>query len=664
MVVNALLAAVAAVSLGSAELKGDGQNGSPVSLAREGVETPRGKVAWGDVVRVRYYQRAAQKRYTGRLDVRVRTFSPEIVRLDCFESESKAYVPVEVRMDGPWLRVSVESGDIVEPLACNYRVTAVECMPTIMDAKNSGEGSYLLPLWGGAEVKLGQAERVTSVDHLYTCQAEWEKMGMVNAFGLSTGEGSMLGVIDGGEFRAQVETSFDPASDSARQVAVVVVRDDPADSLEHERKEVLFRWVPGAGGHAEMALAWGDYLRNVRGLPTLAVRMKDSPQLAKTLSSLRFNIFIGMKQPFRTDGSGEYFSSTTFEEAEKIVDAAHASGIRKAWVCLVGWIRDGHDGAYPSHFPVNERAGGEAGLRKLIAKIRSYGWDVTPHDNIHSLYDASPDMDASVASITRAGEVQPMGVWAGGMTKLACPQVWQERYGGDFERIADLGFGGVYYIDALGTGMFRCHDPRHPANEREFALGQLRVLGWARARFGVSATETPQAYTLKYIDYGACGGSGSRFWFASMMNEGNKTLGDTWRLRPRPLPFFDVAVHGLIALQCSWIHGYRDATVGDAGLYVDGGVPAVEVCMHPGAIGDYYKDSLKTVAEPYRVYYELLPELACGSAVGFEEYAPDAVHWTFDNGIEVFANASKGEVRGMRPGAVRILRSGKEVFSK
>ena len=86
--------------------------------------------------------------------------------------------------------------------------------------------------------------------------------------------------------------------------------------------------------------------------------------------------------------------------------------------------------------------------------------------------------------------------------------------------------------------------------------------------------------------------------------------------------------------------------------------------MHPGAIGDYYKDSLKTVAEPYRVYYELLPELACGSAVGFEEYAPDAVHWTFDNGIEVFANASKGEVRGMRPGAVRILRSGKEVFSK
>ena len=197
---------------------------SDFALRRDGIETPLGKVSWDDVVRVRYFQRAAQKNYTGRLSSRIRIFSEDHVVLECFEGETRAYVPVEVRYDGTWLRVSVEAGDIVEPLACNTRVTALEFLPGLLDRKNSSEGSYLLPLWGGAEVKLGQKDRVTSVDRLYTYQAEWEKMGMVNAFGLSTPAGSMLGIIDGGEFRAQVETSFDPAADVASQVAVVGVR--------------------------------------------------------------------------------------------------------------------------------------------------------------------------------------------------------------------------------------------------------------------------------------------------------------------------------------------------------------------------------------------------------------------------------------------------------
>ena len=41
---------------------------------------------------------------------------------------------------------------------------------------------------------------------------------------------------------------------------------------------------------------------------------------------------------------------------------ARAAGLKNCWVTLVGWIKDGHDGAYPLHFPVNERAGGEAKL--------------------------------------------------------------------------------------------------------------------------------------------------------------------------------------------------------------------------------------------------------------------------------------------------------------
>ena len=71
--------------------------------------------------------------------------------------------------------------------------------------------------------------------------------------------------------------------------------------------------------------------------------------------------------------------------------------------------------------------------------------------------------------------------------------------------LREMGFDGVYYIDALGTGLFRCFDREHPADEKAFALGQQKILGWARAVFGASATETPAVYTLKYVDYGGNG---------------------------------------------------------------------------------------------------------------------------------------------------------------
>ena len=633
-------------------------------LAREALVTPRGPIAWNEVIGLRFYQRAAQKHLTDRVRAKVSAFAADRVKLDCFGEESNAYVPVEIVLDKTYLRVRVEAGDIVEPLGCNYRVTALEILPRLLDARTTDAGSYLLPLYGGSVVSLAQSERVKSVDHIYTYQPEWEKFGLVNAYGLSAPTGSILAILHGGEFRAQVETSFDPAKGTARQVGVIGIRDDPADCVEHETKEALFRFLPQAKDYAGMAVAYGAYYRTERGLRPLVERMADNPALAQVMTSLRFNIFMGMKRPFRTDGSGDYFSSTTFAEAAEIVDAARAAGIDRAWVCLVGWIKDGHDGAYPSHFPVNAQAGGEAALKDLLAKIRGYGWPVTPHDNIHSLYNASADFDAAAASYTRAGEIQPMGVWAGGMTNLACPQVWLARYGGDFERIAALGFGGVYYIDALGTAMFRCHHPLHPADERAFALGQMKVLGWARAKFGASATEVPTAYALKYIDYGGNGASGRRLWFSGLLDEKNESLGDTWRLHPRAVPFQSVAMHGLVAYQGNWIHDFRRQPGGTVGLYVDGGVPAMEVCAHPGAIGDDYRESLKTVAEPYRVYYRLVPDLATGVATDFEEYAPDAVHWTYDNGLEVFVNATEAESAGLRPLSVRILRNGKEIYVK
>ena len=630
------------------------------ALGEDAISTPRGSIAWKDLVSLRLYERAPQKHVEkNALRATVRFLSPERAEVDFFEPDSQTYLPMTVSNDGRWLRMEVDPLEVVEPLGGCWRLMKIVFAPTLLAAGPGERGEYLLPLFSGAVTPTAHGAPLHAVDRIYSQQSEWEKYGLFNAFGLSCGGSSILGVVHGGEFRAWVETECGGGGES-RQYAALSVREEPGDVIDRDAKSVWFRHLPSAKDYTGMSLAYRDYLMADRGVVPLSARAERSAALRKVLSSMRFNIFLGMKNwPFRPDGSSPYHNSTTFEEAGRMLEAARAAGMTNCWVTLVGWIKDGHDGAYPSHFPVNAAAGGEEALRALLAKIRSWGWPVTPHDNIHSLYSSSPDFDARFAAVTRSGEVECMGLWSGGLCNLACPEVWLQRYGGDFSRIKALGFGGVYYIDAIATGLFRCHDPRHPSDERAFALGQAKVLGYVRDMFGVSACETPAAYVLKYIDYGAAGGSGPRAKFPALIK------GDTKRLLDeggRYVPFYLAATHGLIATQCEWIPGCR----GEAGclpLFVDGAVPAVEACMRTGSIGDYYADSIKTAAEPYAIYYEKAPDLVTGLTVEFEEYAPECVRYRYDNGLEVVVNATGREVNGIAPLSLDVRRGGRIVHS-
>lgn len=623
---------------------------------RDGLVTPRGTVAWGDMLEVRSYERPTQKYRTYGVTAKVRVFTATRVELDFTEKESGAYVPLRLDLDDTYLRARVDAGDIVEPLGCSYRVMELAILPTVMDAKVGEEGRYLLPIYGGCIAPFRADRRLFTRDRIYVQQNTWEKMGMINAFGASRSGDSTLGIVHGGDFSAWVETTVDPGTGVCRQSPVVRVREDPADVQSFERKEILFRNLKGAKDWTGLALAYGEYLRTERELLPIEVRAAGNERLQYILGAVRVNIFMGLKKPFVPDGSSPYFSATTFAEAEEIVDEVRARGIDKAWFCLVGWIKDGHDGAYPSHFPVNAQAGGEEGLKRLIAKIRGYGYAVTPHDNIHSCYAASPDYDSQIPCRTRAGEELPMGIWSGGMIRIGCPHLYVQRYGGDFARIKGLGFAGVYYIDALMPVLFQCHDPRHPADERQFIEGQLRVLQWMKSEYGVAATETQAMPALKYIDYGSNGGSGDRVYFSRLLDP------DTKAMFERYVPFYNVAMHGLIVYQSGWVHAFRKKGKWLSAI-VDGGVPAVETAMRNGANGDYYRDSLDDMMAWWEICFKVAPEFSRGVTTAFEEFAPDAVHWTFHNGLEMWVNATDEAAGGLKPRTIRLTRHGQEIYT-
>ncbi|MEI2999907.1 MAG: hypothetical protein V8T86_03245 [Victivallis sp.] len=163
------------------------------------------------------------------------------------------------------------------------------------------------------------------------------------------------------------------------------------------------------------------------------------------------------------------------------------------------------------------------------------------------------------------------GIWAGGEAYKLCPAVCLERYGATLDRIHALGFHGCAYLDAQTTGLFRCSHPKHPADEREFALSLCRILEYVRRLYGASSSENCASYALPYCDEAANLGRSGVEQFRSRLDDGFN------RLVSRIVPFYNVAVHGLVIYRSCW-----SSRTGLFGLYENLGNDWFEFEIHAG----------------------------------------------------------------------------------
>lgn len=581
--------------------------------------------------------------------------------LDLYDPVHGILIPVKILCEGRRLRIGIDAGAIVETNGNTWRLMRIGVAPSLLEFASTEKGAYLLPNYSGMLTNFDKQEKISNDDRVYMQQNEWEKFGLINAFGALFVGGAVLGIVHSGDFRAWIRTEMNFQPGRNRQFAVIGLRSDPGDFLEQEEKIVFFDALPGAADYTEMAFAYREYLLTDRGLATLRERMKDNSVLEYAVKAMRLKIFMGQKTPFVADGKSPYANCTTFAEAEEIIDALIQAGIRKAIITLVGWNLGGHDGAYPTHFPVNEAAGGEPGLRRLIRKALDNGYQIVPHDGVCALYMGSPDFDYRYASRDESGEPQSGGMWAGGLLYIACPQVFLNRYGGEFLRIKALGFSGCYYVDGLANGLFRCSDPEHPAKEKEFARGQLRMIEFPRMLYGASSTENPAVYSLEFIDE-AAHLQGESTWrcFQDRLPESLR------KLDGKVIPFYNLAVHGIITYQTEWGHGLRKHGLipGILQQFAEGARPSIEVSMRGLCNGDFYKDSIRDIGETYRLNFDLIPEIHEALIEKYVLLGEKAVRITYDNGVEITVNYGSVPCPEADVLSLRIVRSGTEIFYK
>jgi hypothetical protein len=280
----------------------------------------------------------------------------------------------------------------------------------------------------------------------------------------------------------------------------------------------------------------------------LAQRRKVAPEVDYLFHAPTIRPFFGIEndglfmEGIAKDKPMSFHCTLTFDEARQWLAKLQAAGIRNIHTEMVGWNARGHDGLYPTRFPIDERVGGEAGFRELVAWGTSQGWRMNVHDNYSMTIPAAPNYDPECVIHDISGAPLLSGWWAGGDEYYSWPLAFpHDRLEGNMERLISMGVRGKAYCDYMMRPLEVNYHPRWKGSRGDHMRGQMRVMKVAQDKFGAVGTEYgvfPAAMTCDSIS-GFGGRMGRKDW----------PIG---QLCDKKEPTYQLAIHGLVLLETGY----------------------------------------------------------------------------------------------------------------
>lgn len=524
--------------------------------------------------------------------------------------------------------LSIPFKTIVEKDSSFGQLMRIDLMPDFSTAAAGEDGYILLPCLAGAihrfTHRVSREERVA----IYAEQKQWAMRSNFNCFGMHRPTASWCAVVTEGEYDAEAVIRSHFEEEAVYSVhAGLIYRWEPKDPmLAGDRTVRYYLRNPQAGGWSEFARCYRRFLREERGIRTWAQKAEENPVALKFASGFVMKIMQGYKQ-MALDGTGKYSSCTSFAEARKILQDMQADGIVHNSVQMVGWNHEGHDGRYPTRFPVNPVEGGEKGFRELIDWGRSQGIIISVHDNIYDSHEIGEDFRRDELVVLRNGNVWRNIPWAGGLTYKLCPICAPRIVERDFPKMKAMGIYGNYYLDAVAA-FLPCHSPVHPANRAEFIAAMRRIFAYTRKLFGTLSLEVPVGAYFDLMD-GVY--SDDSMMGLDRFTDFRKNFMDD------VVPFLQIALHNSVRYN----RGGKDRADALRTL-ARGAMPFIEVAARPaaGAHGmPTYADLREFAREGYRLCCEEHVDLLTEDLANVEFMSPDLSCTQYANGVQLLVNA-------------------------
>lgn len=455
---------------------------------------------------------------------------------------------------GLWLSIQqgefsvlLSPSEIYENRAARFRLFTVDLMPGMFSVSGP-DARLLLPVNGASICNPAGKPRVSDQWLIYLEQPRWELASMLPVAGAWDRAGgiAMLASQGAPEAQARVATDGQGAGHIGFAFSLRKTWIDPVEASERE-----FRFAPiprESDGIHFVAKRLRKHLIEDLHKPTLRQRAEESPEVKYLLSCMTIKLFHGMQNNGAAiyDPQGlpptHHVSTMTFCEAAGAMRKLRSLGLPRLYTQSVGWNARGHDGLYPSRFPVERRSGGEAAFREMFKIGSELGYQCNVHDNFQMNTPSAADWNTECVIHDVYGAPLVRGEWAAGIEYATWPAAMPaERVTGHLERMKSLGIKGMYYCDYWIAPLEVNYHPRWRGSRSAHQRGMDAVLATVKKMFGAVGTEFG---TLPGVV--ACDSMAMQLpnWFGNAIKQ--QSNWPVSALVDGPAPVWGLACHGLI----------------------------------------------------------------------------------------------------------------------
>ncbi len=561
--------------------------------------------------------------------------------LELHASLSRVSFRMTLALEEGSLRLAIPFESIREDRRKHYRVFGIRPLPGLLRA--TGCDVVVAPLRTGALIRPADITgRHQDQLLIYGQQSRWEDLPLIPATGVyHPGESGLAAVVESGDCDAQFELALpgDQSADVGMSFRYRLQWPDPVDASDR-----VIRYTPLRGKEAHYAgvgKALRRSLQTVHGVTTLREKAAGNPHIDHLARSLVCKTFHGMKELGHENGDGAYCLFQTFEETACQLRQLKAAGIDRVYIQMVGWNIDGHDGRYPQRFPVDERLGGQEGMRELVRQGQALGYQMQVHDNYVDSID--PDHPAVIRTIW--GGPLARGIWGGGAIYAINPMKYDQAWlVGQMEQVKALGVAGVFYMDGMSPPLEVDHDPAHPSPRAGHAAGIARLMKLGRRIFGAAGAECAFAHVARHADY-------ITPLAMRTIHTRQASRSPITRLVHEWVPVWHIAFHGLL------VYAFNDGAYPTRQALLEaaetGAVPRSDFSgpnPQPGPLfATRWSDDLPAAYKAkYDILIGLLGDNVFSLIVAHETTGPSAYRTTFENGcvVEVDYQAMTLRVNG------------------
>jgi hypothetical protein len=249
--------------------------------------------------------------------------------------------------------------------------------------------------------------------------------------------------------------------------------------------------------YVKMGERYRTFLLEERGAKRIGVKTGggEAVEGAPELPRMHISFFMGTER--RTWFLSDMIGMTSFSDAQRILDDLDQAGVRGVDISLWSWNMGGTAGKWPQRFPVDERLGGEDGLRALADSLHQRGQRLFLHDDYIGV---PPRAQGVTPYLDAARGVDGLPVGDDELGYLLNPQVALRNFAvRDIPKMVPLGADG---LELAGLGSLTIPDKNqvYPLSRESFAASYMQIGGISRQLFGAVAIQGANIYSVPYAD--------------------------------------------------------------------------------------------------------------------------------------------------------------------